>query len=107
VSVRLRNAGATDISVSFGQPTAVLLAPGSDRVIGTYTGGVRSSLDVLRLRPGEEATREALVGSATCDPSMGHGLPPGPYDLVVVLEGTVMDGPPILTPRVTVELAAP
>jgi hypothetical protein len=107
LAVHLRNTGATDVSVLFGQPRALLLAAGTDRVVGTYTGAVTLALDVVTIRPGEEAAREALVGAAACDPAMGYRLPPGRYDLVVLLEGTVMDGPPLVTPRITVELAAP
>lgn len=73
-------------------------------MVGGYFGGTLDVLDHVSLAPGEEATRDVLVGTASCDPAIGYRLPAGSYDLVVTLERPQAEGGPLVSEpiRVTV-----
>ena len=70
---------------------------GFNTVAGVYVGGVNDVGATGALQPGDELVLSVIGATATCDASLGYGLPPGGYDVVVAMPRL---GDPALVPRV-------
>lgn len=54
-----------------------------------------AELLITDLAPGEGATLDASVGLASCDPALDYQVPPGDYELVVVVDRVVSERSPV------------
>lgn len=87
VAVPFVNATSARIAFLTGHPSMVLVDPDSGEVVGIPHGGFGAA-DIgipVNLEPGAVFDSESVrVPTAACDPSVGHALPPGDYDLYAV-----------------------
>jgi hypothetical protein len=107
-SVVISESGPGVFDMDTGEPlVAVVVRPGTRRVVGVYSGGIGGVGYALRLTAGKTGTIQVLGGTARCDGGMGTALPPGRYQVVVQVfpEGQVHT-PNYLTPPVTLEVSA-
>jgi hypothetical protein len=58
---------------------------GGTTPLGAFTGAIGGVGKDVDLAPGEQASLKIVFGTASCDPSRGYALPPGTYDVRVVL----------------------
>lgn len=78
--------GNASFSIDTGQPlTAYVLRRGTRRVIGVYAGAIGGTGFITRLRRGESHSVRIEGGTARCDGGVGSSLPPGRYDVVVLV----------------------
>ncbi|HEY0519974.1 MAG TPA: hypothetical protein VGC84_10825 [Ilumatobacteraceae bacterium] len=84
--VLVENIGTQRFQIDSGIPiVGVLVATGSNRVVGTFNGGIAGVGGGVDLAPGETGTIDMLFGAARCDGQPGSGLPPGSYGLRIRL----------------------
>jgi hypothetical protein len=83
-TVTITNTGTTPQQLTTGSPlVAAVTRPGSLDVIGIYDAPI-AGVGILRtVQPGESVTIPYLIGTASCDPTLGYSLPPGTYDVRV------------------------
>lgn len=99
----LSNRSDTPVPIQSGQPlVGVVVRPGTDEVVGCFSGAVAGTGWSAVLSPGDEASLRVVVGTASCRLDAGYLLPPGTYEAVVPLrlygrEGRpdVMVAPPV------------
>jgi hypothetical protein len=85
--VTVTNTGGEVVSFESGSPlTALVYMPGTDEVVGIYTGGIAGVGIGAELGPGESIDVDVLGGTASCDPDLGYALPPGDYEVRVPVE---------------------
>jgi len=101
-TVTIVNESADRFTADLGEPEiGWVFEEGATTPVGAFTGGVAGWGRDVDLAPGEQATLDVLVGTASCDPSRGYGLPPGTYDVRATLstaheetaEGQIVPGP--------------
>ena len=86
-TVTVTNTGAEVVEFESGDPmTAVIYLRGSNQVVGAYEGGTDGVGTGGTLQPGGTIDIGVLGGTASCEPSLGYALPPGPYDVRVRVE---------------------
>jgi hypothetical protein len=100
--VHVRNTSAQPIELRSVQPLdAVLLQPGSKKVVGALAASRDNASAGSRLGPGETVSLPVMAGTDSCDPSLGYMVPPGAYDVVVVVPGagaaTSSNGPTVVS----------
>ena len=97
-TLTLRNEGAAFSGFNTGATVvATVLNPGTNTVAGVYVGALNDVGATGALQPGDELVLSVIGATATCDASLGYGLPPGGYDVVVAMPRL---GDPALVPRV-------
>jgi hypothetical protein len=110
-TVTITNTGNAPQQLQTGSPlVAMLTRPGSPEVVGVYDAPVAGVGFGPTVAPGESVTVAYLVGTSSCDPSLGNALPPGTYDIHVEVLTDYQTNPP--TPLLTsspqqIEIAAP
>ena len=83
-TVTLTNTGTGPASWTGGQPlTGSLVLRGTTDVVATFNGMVAGTGDGAELQPGETHTVRAMIGTDSCDLTLGYVLPPGDYDVIV------------------------
>jgi hypothetical protein len=98
-SVDIANRGTAPFFMDTGQPLqAVIVRPGTQRIVGTYTGGIAGTGYGRRLAKGQHENVPTFVGTARCDGGLGSALPPGKYQAVVLVMDESGKGPRYLTP---------
>lgn len=66
-----------------GEPIeAVVVRPGSLRVVGVFSGGIGGTGAELHVAPGAMGTIPVVGGTARCDGGIGSALPPGRYQVI-------------------------
>ena len=84
--VRVTNHGPERIDLETEQPlTAVLVEPGSDRVVGIFVGAIAGTGQVANLAPGQHLDIKVIVGTANCVGTRGYTVPSGDYEAVVAV----------------------
>ena len=94
-TVTLLNNGPGPFEANIGEPVqAVLVRAGSNRVVGVYGDGIAGSGLLLKLAPGQSKVVPVVGGTARCDGGVGSAMPPGLYDVTVLVrdEGTFLPG---------------
>ncbi|HEX5590799.1 MAG TPA: hypothetical protein VFX65_10965, partial [Candidatus Limnocylindrales bacterium] len=90
-SVTVTNTGSAPATLDSGQPaTAIVFRAGSNRAVGVYTGAIAGTGYGGTLAPGESLVFDVLGGTASCDPALGYALPPGSYDVRVIVDAYTM-----------------
>ena len=103
--LRLRNSGSTRLRFETEALVGTLLDPGGSNEVGGVHGVLFASIATdVDVPPGGVATLRVLLGVAACDPSRGHVVPPGAYDLVVLLK-TLDGADPLISARLPVTVA--
>lgn len=101
-TVTVRNDGAALGSWDTGQPlTAVMVEPGTRKIVGTYGGLVAGTGYGFNLTHGRTATIRVVLGASRCDGKRGSVVPPGRYDALVEL-GPTERSRAYLTPEVPI-----
>lgn len=105
-TVVLHDRGPTRMTVEPGQPLlAVLLRPGTRRVVGVYDMVVAGVGSGTTLRTGASWSDPVLLGTARCDGGVGSALPPGRYTAIAEVTGpTARSGPVRFTDEVAVRV---
>lgn len=100
--------GSGSIVMDTGQPLqAVIVRPGTRRVVGVFAGAIGGTGFGPRLHGGQPSTIPVVGGTARCDGGIGSALPPGNYQaLVVVAPESAPHLPAYLTPAVTIRVTA-
>jgi hypothetical protein len=98
-NVEIVNRGTAPFFMDTGQPLqAVIVRPGSHKIIGAYTGSIAGTGYGMRLTKGQHEKVPTYVGTARCDGGFGSALPPGKYQAVVLVMDETGKGPRYLTP---------
>ena len=93
-TVTLTNTGPSDAEWSGGQPvTGSLVRHGTTQVVATFNGAIAGTGAGAKLQPGETHTIKALIGTDSCDPTVGYQLMPGDYDVIVTVSQTYPQTP--------------
>ncbi|MCU1390934.1 MAG: hypothetical protein JWL72_4272 [Ilumatobacteraceae bacterium] len=97
------NIGTQPWTLDSGSPlTGVLVAPGTDHVVGRFSGGLFGVGGGPYLRPGESGSIDLVFGADRCDGGPGSAVPPGVYGLRVAYTDEGHSGPVYLSPEVPV-----
>jgi hypothetical protein len=109
--VHVRNTSAQSVELRNVQPMdAVLLQPGSQKVVGALAARVDGADSGGKLEPGETLSLPVMAGTASCDPALGYTVPPGSYEVVVVLPGasagTGSSGPTVVSERTPITVTS-
>ena len=92
-TVTVTNVGTDKIVVDGADPlTAVILRHETAEVVAAYDGFIGGTGIVLNLEPGASHAISVYGGTASCNPALGYALPPGTYDVVVVVLGPTVSG---------------
>jgi hypothetical protein len=78
-----------------GALRAVVVDPGTDRVVGGVTGAQHAKLVLFRIPPGVTGKIPLVVGTASFDPALGYAVPPGKWAARATL---AFDGLQLSTP---------
>ncbi len=86
IAVPFVNATSERIAFGSGHPSVYLADPETADVVGVPNAnfGITSNLVPVDLEPGAVFDETVSVPTAACDPSVGHTLPSGDYDLYAV-----------------------
>ena len=85
--VTVTNTGDDVVTFESGSPlTALVLKPGTEEVVGIYTGGISGVGVGAELGPGESIDIDVVGGTASCVPDLGYALPPGDYEVRVAVD---------------------
>lgn len=86
VEVPFVNATSEHIEFTTGVPVPYLADPESGDVVGVVNAGVAFVAIgiIVDLQPGDLLDQGVHVPTASCDPALGHTLPPGEYHLYAV-----------------------
>lgn len=94
--VVLANTGSETVHLEFGAaPPALLVRPGEATAVNAFEFGVPAYLEILDLEPGASERLRVGIGLASCDPNVGYRVPPGDYELIVVIDDVVTDPYPV------------
>ena len=98
--------GPGSFAMDTGQPIqAVVVVPGTRRVVGVYSGGIAGTGYLVRVGPGQSETIPVSGGTTRCDGGVGSALPPGNYQVIVqVAPETRLHSPAYLTPPVALRV---
>jgi hypothetical protein len=103
----VHNLGSRRFVIDSGIPiVGSLVLPGTDRVVGRWSGtsaGVGGGVD---LEPGEAGEIAVVFGASRCDGQPGSALPPGRYGLRVVLAPEGGGEPSFVSPEAIVAVTA-
>ena len=87
------NVGPDHVVVDGAEPlTAVILRHGTAEMVAAYDGEIAGTGIGLNLEPGASHSISVYGGTASCDPALGTTLPPGTYDMVVMVLGPAVSG---------------
>jgi hypothetical protein len=85
------NTGPVGTTLETGQPlTALVFGSGTDRLVGGFTGILAGTGFGGDLAPGEGLEIDVLGSTASCEPGLGYAIPPGQYDVRVLLDQYAM-----------------
>ncbi|MGO9965599.1 MAG: hypothetical protein ACLPUG_19515 [Acidimicrobiales bacterium] len=106
-AVVMSEGGPRSFTIDTGQPlVAVLVRPGTRRVVGVYSGAIAGGGDGLHVKPGRSSTIPVIGGTARCDGGLGSALPPGTYQVIVrVAPEGPHQAPTWLTPPVALRVS--
>ncbi len=93
----IQNTGSRTVEVSWGAEVTGYLGSGSTST-SVFVGIQDLPATVFQLEPGESAEGLLVVATEACDPTGGHRLAPGPYNLwgsISAAELAEVDGAPI------------
>jgi hypothetical protein len=80
----VREDSATPLRMDPGQPlVAMIVEPGTHRVVGRYDGLIGGTGLGLNLHDGQQATIRTIVAPWRCDGGVGSTVPPGRYGIRV------------------------
>jgi hypothetical protein len=83
-TVTVTNTGSAPASFESGEPlVGSIVQAGTSKVVANYTSGIAGVGLGPTLQPGESTEIGVVVGTASCDPSVGYTLPPGQYEVIV------------------------
>src|SRR5262249_13548172 len=83
-TLRLTNTGTAPVTFDSGEPlTGVVVKRGTTTPVGAYLRPIAGVGKVGTLGPGESTTIHVLLGTSSCDLSLGYAVPPGSYDVIV------------------------
>ena len=92
-TVTVTNVGPDQVVVDGADPlTAVILRHGTSEMVAAYDGNIGGTGIGLNLKPGASHAISVHGGTASCDPAPGAALPPGTYDVVVMVLGPAVSG---------------
>jgi hypothetical protein len=92
-AVAFHNTGTTTLSYrGIGSAEAVIIKPGTRRVVGIFTGAFAASAGIFTLGPGQTESMPLIGGTGRCDGGSGPTVPPGHYDAVAQVSGTGLTG---------------
>lgn len=84
-TLTITNVGIEPVSFNGGEPrTGLIVRPGTTEVVGIYDGEIAGVGITATLAPGESKELEMLVGTASCDASVGFAVPPGDYEVITI-----------------------
>jgi hypothetical protein len=101
--IRNRTGAALKLSTS-GQVTAVVVNPGTGRVVGGYCGSQRLPLLTVRVAPGATERLPLVIGTASFTPELGYAVPAGQWGIQATLE--LHSGQRRLTPLMPLTITA-
>ena len=82
-TVTITNTGDQPATFSSGSPLAAMIVdPGTTKVVGVYERAIAGVGDGATLQPGESHTIPVVAATASCDPNLGFALPPGQYEVI-------------------------
>jgi hypothetical protein len=94
--------GPGSFQMDTGQPlVAQVVSPGTQKVVGTFDGGIAGTGYAPKIGPGQDETVPVIFGTTRCDGGLGSAMPPGHYDVVVYMHpegrgrGPVYYAPPV------------
>lgn len=92
--------GSKPFDMDLGQPlNAWLVRRGTRRVVGVYAGGILGTGYVTRLKTGHLRPIPIVGGTARCDGEIGSALPPGVYNVVVLVAPEESPYRPVYEPQ--------
>ena len=103
------NVGPDQVVVDGADPlTAVILRHGTAKMVAAYDGEIGGTGIGLNLEPGANHAISVYGGTASCD-ALGAALPPGTYDVVVMVLGPAVSGsgPKLMAGPIPLIVAAP
>lgn len=105
-TVVVSESGPGSFHMDTGQPIeAVVVALGTRRVVGVYSGGIAGTGYVIRVGAGQSESIPVVGGTSRCDGGVGSALPPGNYQAIVqVAPETTTHSPAYLTPPVALRV---
>lgn len=104
-ALAVTNTGIDEVALSSDEPiVGHVLTPAGDRVVGVYTGAIAGTGLAMTLAPGATQEVAVIIGTASCDPTLGYLLPAGPYLAVAGLpvRERSADGMPVVATIVAV-----
>lgn len=85
----IRNVGRRAVTVTTGEPIyGVVTTVGSTRLVARYSGASNMPSFNETLRSGGRIRVTGELSTASCDPALGHALPPGRYSVRFVFGGS-------------------
>jgi hypothetical protein len=106
--LRLRNRSGHLIEFPTGTPLGTIVERGGSVEVGGFgpSSGLLPAIGVnVRVPPGGEETMSVLLGVTSCDAASGYAVPPGDYDLVVLLDHP--SGIPVRSDRLRIRVESP
>jgi len=83
----IRNRAGTELAIATnGQVTAVVMDPGTDEVVGGYSGFQTLPLILFRVPPGGTERIPLLIGTASFAGRLGYAVPPGSWGIQATLQ---------------------
>ena len=106
--VTIRYGGPSSFDMDTGQPiAAVVVLPGTHRVVGVPSGAVAGTGYTVRLKAGQSHNVSVVGGTARCDGGIGSALPAGRYQAVAVIMDETGIPPRYVTTPVTIRPCVP
>jgi hypothetical protein len=96
-TVTVRNDGPACVEFDTGGLQGVVVRRGTRDVVGVSTMAVAAYAEDAVLEPGASRQFPAAVGTAACDPHVGHTPPPGDYEIIVTVGTGLQSEPAPLT----------
>lgn len=92
-TITVTNTGTAPLHFDSGAPLAgAVVEPGTTRVAASYDSAIAGVGISADLAPGASRELPALFGTASCDPGVGYALPPGGYEVLVVVPISLSEG---------------
>ena len=76
----------------FAPLAGAVVEPGTRRVVASYDSAIAGVGISADLAPGASRELPALFGTASCDAAAGYALPPGGYEVLVVVPVSLGEG---------------